>query len=177
MNDSQGSDRDFIEYVVKQIVDEPDAVEVIRSVDELGVLITLKVGKFDMGKVIGKNGQTAKSLRTLLRVIGSKNNARVNLKIIEPDGSEVAMGGGMNGGMGDDQGGGYGAGAVGGQGDDQGVRGNGGAKGAGAANVGGAGVQSDGASGNGAGDDSSPVLEEDAADKHSGLPDDLDLEI
>jgi hypothetical protein len=91
MNDSQGTDRDFIEYVVKQIVDEPDAVEVTRAVDELGVLITLKVGKFDMGKVIGKNGQTAKSLRTLLRVIGSKNNARVNLKIIEPEGSEMGQ--------------------------------------------------------------------------------------
>ena len=89
----QGSDRDFIEYVVKQIVDDPDAVVVTRVVDELGVLITLKVGKFDMGKVIGKNGQTAKSLRTLLRVIGSKNNSRVNLKIIEPEGGEVAVGG------------------------------------------------------------------------------------
>jgi len=85
---SEGTDRDFIEYVVKQIVDNPDAVEVNRSVDELGVLITLKVDKNDMGKIIGKSGQTAKSLRTLLRVIGSKNNARVNLKIIEPEGSE-----------------------------------------------------------------------------------------
>lgn len=107
MNDdfTQGSDRDFIEYVVKQIVDEPELVVVTRAVDELGVLITLKVGKNDMGKVIGKSGQTAKSLRTLLRVIGSKNNARVNLKIVEPDGSEVQFGSGdahsgeMNGGM------------------------------------------------------------------------------
>ena len=89
MNDSQGIGRDFIEYVVKQIVDEPDLVEVIRSVDELGVLITLRVGPHDMGKIIGKSGQTAKALRILLRVIGSKNNARVNLKIIEPDGSET----------------------------------------------------------------------------------------
>tara|TARA_B100000315_G_scaffold216806_1_gene216971 strand:- start:524 stop:955 length:432 start_codon:yes stop_codon:yes gene_type:complete len=86
---TDGIDRDFIEYVVKQIVDEPEAVEVTRAVDELGVLITLKVGKHDMGKIIGKNGQTAKALRILLRVIGSKNNARVNLKIIEPDGSEM----------------------------------------------------------------------------------------
>lgn len=107
MNDdfTQGSDRDFIEYVVKQIVDEPELVVVTRAVDELGVLITLKVGKNDMGKVIGKSGQTAKSLRTLLRVIGSKNNARVNLKIVEPDGSEVQFGSGdahgvdMNSGM------------------------------------------------------------------------------
>lgn len=85
---TQGPDRDFIEYVVKQIVDHPDQVEVTRSIDEMGVLITLKVSKEDMGKIIGKNGQTAKSLRILLRVIGSKNNARVNLKIIEPEGSE-----------------------------------------------------------------------------------------
>ncbi|HLG25260.1 MAG TPA: KH domain-containing protein [Candidatus Gracilibacteria bacterium] len=84
-----GPDRDFVEYIVKQIVENPDAVEVSRSVDEMGVLITLKVHKDDMGKIIGKSGQTAKSLRILLRVIGSKNNARVNLKIVEPDGTEV----------------------------------------------------------------------------------------
>ncbi len=89
MNDTQGIDRDFIEYVVKQIVDEPDLVIVERRIDELGVLITLRVGPNDMGKIIGKNGQTAKALRVLLRVIGSKNDARVNLKIIEPDGSET----------------------------------------------------------------------------------------
>lgn len=92
MNDTQGVDRDFIEYVVKQIVDEPDLVVVERRVDELGVLITLRVGPHDMGKIIGKSGQTAKALRILLRVIGSKNNSRVNLKIVEPDGSEVRAG-------------------------------------------------------------------------------------
>lgn len=86
---SQGSDRDFVEYIVKQIVQNPDDVEATRTVDEMGVLITLKVNKDDMGKIIGKSGQTAKSLRILLRVIGSKNNARVNLKIVEPDGTEV----------------------------------------------------------------------------------------
>ncbi len=86
---TQGPDRDFIEYVVKQIVDHPEEVEVTRSVDEMGVLITLKVSKEDMGKIIGKSGQTAKSLRILLRVIGSKNNARVNLKIVEPEGMEM----------------------------------------------------------------------------------------
>lgn len=86
---SQGSDRDFVEYIVKQIVQHPDDVVVDRTVDEMGVLITLKVNKDDMGKIIGKSGQTAKSLRILLRVIGSKNNARVNLKIVEPDGTEV----------------------------------------------------------------------------------------
>ena len=87
-DESQGADRDFIEYVVKQIVENPDAVKVTRAVDEMGVLITLKVDKDDMGKVIGKSGQTAKSLRVLLRVIGSKNNSRVNLKIVEPGGEE-----------------------------------------------------------------------------------------
>ena len=86
---SQGADRDFVEFVVKQIVEKPDEVEVMRTVDEMGVLITLKVSKDDMGKIIGKNGQTAKSIRILLRIIGSKNNARVNLKIVEPDGTEV----------------------------------------------------------------------------------------
>lgn len=86
---STGPDRDFVEFIVKAIVENPDDVEVIRNVDEMGVLITLKVNKNDMGKIIGKNGQTAKSLRILLRVIGSKNNARVNLKIVEPDGTEI----------------------------------------------------------------------------------------
>ena len=81
-----GQDVEFVEFIVKQIVEKPDEVEIERTVDEMGVLITLKVGKDDMGKIIGKNGQTAKSIRTLLRVIGSKNNARVNLKIVEPEG-------------------------------------------------------------------------------------------
>lgn len=84
-------DRDFIEYVVKQLVAYPDDVKVVRTVDEMGVLITLEVNKEDMGKVIGKAGQTAKALRVLLRVIGSKNNARVNLKILEPGGAEVEV--------------------------------------------------------------------------------------
>lgn len=87
---NEGPDRDFIEHVVKQIVDNPDEVNVTRAVDEMGVLITLQVAKEDMGKIIGKSGQTAKALRILLRVIGSKNNARVNLRIIEPEGTEVA---------------------------------------------------------------------------------------
>lgn len=90
MDANQTQDRDFVEYIVKQIVDHPDQVAVDRTVDEMGVLITLKVAKEDMGKVIGKSGQTAKSIRILLRVIGSKNNARVNLKIVEPDGSSAS---------------------------------------------------------------------------------------
>lgn len=88
MDDTQTADRDFVEFVVKQIVQFPDQVEVTRTIDEMGVLITLKVSKDDMGKIIGKSGQTAKALRILLRIIGSKNNARVNLKIVEP--SEIA---------------------------------------------------------------------------------------
>ncbi|MEK7524207.1 MAG: KH domain-containing protein [Patescibacteria group bacterium] len=88
---SQGPDRDFVEFLVKQMVTNPDEVQVVRSVDEMGVLITLRVAKEDMGRIIGKNGQTAKSVRVLLRVVGAKNNARVNLKIIEPDGKEIQI--------------------------------------------------------------------------------------
>ena len=80
-----GEDQEFLLSVVKQIVNHPDDVEVERKVDEMGVLLTLKVNKEDMGQIIGKSGQTAKALRILLRVIGSKNNARVNLKIVEPE--------------------------------------------------------------------------------------------
>ena len=80
-------DQEFIEYVVKSIVDNPDDVSTERTVDEMGVLITLKVNQEDMGNVIGRSGQTARALRTLLRVVGAKNNSRVNLKIYEPEGS------------------------------------------------------------------------------------------
>lgn len=80
-------DRDFIEYVVKMLVDNPDDVKVERKIDEMGVLITLDVNPQDMGMVIGREGMTAKALRTLLRVIGARNSARVNLKINEPEGS------------------------------------------------------------------------------------------
>lgn len=88
---SQGPDKDFVEYIIKQMVSDPDAIEITRTVDEMGVLITLKVAKEDMGRIIGKNGQTAKAIRILLRVIGSRNNARVNLKIVEPEGKEVPI--------------------------------------------------------------------------------------
>lgn len=81
-------DKEFVEYVVKALVNNPDDVEVRRSVDDMGVLLELSVNPDDMGKVIGKAGATAKSIRTLLRVLGSRNDARVNLKIIEPEGSE-----------------------------------------------------------------------------------------
>lgn len=79
-------DQEFVEYIIKSIVDHPDGVKVDRTVDEMGVLITLTVHPDDMGQVIGRQGATAKSVRTLLRVIGAKNNARVNLKINEPEG-------------------------------------------------------------------------------------------
>jgi predicted RNA-binding protein YlqC (UPF0109 family) len=80
-------DKEFVEYVVKMLVDNPEAVKVDRKIDEMGVLITLDVDPKDMGMVIGREGMTAKALRTLLRVIGARNNARVNLKINEPEGS------------------------------------------------------------------------------------------
>ncbi len=80
-------DQEFVEYVVKSLVDHPDDVKTERKIDEMGVLITLHVHQEDMGQVIGRSGATAKSIRTLLRVIGAKNNARVNLKIHEPEGS------------------------------------------------------------------------------------------
>lgn len=81
-------DKAFLETVVKALVDNPNDVQVDRKVDEMGVLLTLSINPLDMGKVIGKEGATAKALRTILRVVGMKNNARVNLKINEPAGSE-----------------------------------------------------------------------------------------
>lgn len=83
---SDVKDQQFVEFVVKSIVDSPDAVSTVRTVDEMGVLITLTVDQNDLGQVIGRQGQTAKAIRTLLRVVGAKNQARVNLKINEPDG-------------------------------------------------------------------------------------------
>lgn len=78
-------DQEFVDYVVKALVNHPDDVKTERTVDEMGVLITLHVNQEDMGYVIGRSGQTARALRTLLRVVGAKNNARVNLKIYEPE--------------------------------------------------------------------------------------------
>lgn len=85
------ADKGFLEYVVKALVDNPNDVKIDRSVDEMGVLITLTVNPADMGKIIGRSGNTAKAIRTLLRIIGMKNNARVNLKINEPEGSQKVM--------------------------------------------------------------------------------------
>lgn len=82
-------DKGFLEFVVKSIVNHPDDVEVTRKVDEMGVLLNLKVNAEDMGQIIGRQGSTAKAIRTLLRVIGLKNHARINLKIEEPEGGRV----------------------------------------------------------------------------------------
>jgi len=76
-------DQQFIEYIVKSVVGNPDAVKVDRRIDEKGVLLELTVDPEDLGRVIGKRGATAQSLRTLLRALGTKNDARYNLKIID----------------------------------------------------------------------------------------------
>lgn len=82
-------DQQFLEYVVKALVDHPEDVKINRTVDEMGVLLTLSVNQEDMGKIIGRSGATAKAIRTVLRVVGMKHDARVNLKIEEPEGSEI----------------------------------------------------------------------------------------
>jgi hypothetical protein len=84
-------DQDFVEFVIKSIVDHPDDVKTDRTVDEMGVLLTLKVNPEDMGQVIGRQGGTARAIRTLLRVIGAKHNARINFKIEEPVGGRVSQ--------------------------------------------------------------------------------------
>lgn len=81
------ADEAFVEYVAKAIVNHPDDVKVERTIDERGVLITLHINQDDMGYVIGRQGQTARAFRTLLRIVGAKEDARVNLKIYEPEGS------------------------------------------------------------------------------------------
>lgn len=81
-------DHQFLDYVIKALVDKPEAVSITRSVDEMGVLLSLTVDKDDMGKIIGKDGNIAKAIRTLLRVVGMKHNARVNLKVNEPIGGK-----------------------------------------------------------------------------------------
>ena len=82
-------DQDFVEFVVKHIVSKPEDVQVSRQVDEMGVLLSVKVNPEDMGLLIGRQGSTAKAIRTLARIIGMRNNARVNLRIEEPEGGRV----------------------------------------------------------------------------------------
>jgi predicted RNA-binding protein YlqC (UPF0109 family) len=79
-------DEQFIEYIVKSLVNNPDAVKIKRTIDEKGVLLELEVDPEDLGRVIGKRGATAQSLRTLLRALGTKNDARYNLKIVDTGG-------------------------------------------------------------------------------------------
>jgi hypothetical protein len=80
------SDQDFLEYLIKALVDHPEDVKIDRKVDEMGVLLSLRVNPEDMGQIIGRSGSTAKSIRSLVRIVGLKNHARVNLKIEEPEG-------------------------------------------------------------------------------------------
>ena len=84
---SQTADQEFLDFLIKAIVDHPEDVKVDRKVDEMGVLLSLKVHPLDMGQVVGRQGATAKAIRSLLRIVGIRNNARVNLKIEEPEGS------------------------------------------------------------------------------------------
>jgi len=86
MTEKKMSDEEFLEYVVKALVDHPEDVKIERKIDEMGVLLSLKVHPEDMGQVIGKAGSTAKAIRSLVRIVGLRNHARVNLKIEEPEG-------------------------------------------------------------------------------------------
>ena len=89
MAEKKTQDLEFLEYVVKSLVDNPSDVKVERKVDEMGVLLSLRVHPEDMGQIVGREGSTARSIRTLVRIIGLKNHARVNLKIEEPEGGRV----------------------------------------------------------------------------------------
>ena len=81
-------DQAFLDYAVKALVEHPEAVEINRSIDAMGVLLLLRVHADDMGKIVGKGGKTAEALRIILRIIGRKHNATVNLKINEPIGGK-----------------------------------------------------------------------------------------
>ena len=85
----KANDKEFLEYIVKTLVDHPEDVKVDRRVDEMGVLLSLKVNPEDMGQIIGRAGATARAIRNLVRIVGLKNHARVNLKIEEPEGDRV----------------------------------------------------------------------------------------
>ncbi len=83
------ADQEFLEYLIKSLVDHKEDVKVERKVDEMGVLLSLKVHPEDMGQIIGKEGSTARAIRSLVRIVGLKNHARVNLKIEEPEGGSA----------------------------------------------------------------------------------------
>jgi len=88
----KAKDQEVLETIVQSIVSNPDEVSVERAVDEMGVLLTLKIDPNDMGSLIGKRGQTIQAIRTLLKIVGAKNNARVNLKIYDPNEGENQSG-------------------------------------------------------------------------------------
>ena len=89
MAEKKVADHEFLEFIVKSLVDNPGDVKIDRRVDEMGVLLSLKVNPEDMGVLIGREGSTARSIRSLVRIVGLKNHARVNLKIEEPEGGRV----------------------------------------------------------------------------------------
>ncbi|MBU4298504.1 KH domain-containing protein [Patescibacteria group bacterium] len=87
MDEKKINDEEFLEYLVKSLVDHPEDVKIDRKVDEMGVLLSLRVNSEDMGQIIGREGSTARAIRSLVRIVGLKNHARVNLKIEEPEGA------------------------------------------------------------------------------------------
>lgn len=91
------TDQDFLEYIVRSLVDHPEDIKIERKVDEMGVLLSLKVNAEDMGQIIGKGGSTIRAIRNLIRIVGLKNRARVNLKVEEPEGGRGARGGKTSG--------------------------------------------------------------------------------
>lgn len=86
---AEEKEEQFLEFLVKSIVDHPDDVKISRKVDEMGVLLSLKVHPEDMGQVIGRGGATARAIRALLRIVGLKSRARVSLEIEEPEGGRA----------------------------------------------------------------------------------------
>lgn len=89
---AEEKDKEFLENLIKALVDHPEDVRVERKVDEMGVLLSLKVNPEDMGQIIGRQGSTARAIRNLVRIVGLKNHARVNLKIEEPEGGKRGFG-------------------------------------------------------------------------------------
>lgn len=85
---NKDNDKEFVEFIVKALVNKPEDVTVARQIDEMGVLLSVKVNPEDMGLLIGRQGSTAKAIRTLARIVGMRNNARVNLRIEEPEGGK-----------------------------------------------------------------------------------------
>lgn len=93
MAEKKTADQEFLEYIVKALVNHPEDVKIERKIDEMGVLLTLRVNQADMGQVIGKGGATIKAIRNLVKIVGLKNRARVNLKLAEPTSSKGTSGG------------------------------------------------------------------------------------